>query len=79
MKQQANPDDDLPDDADDAWLPAPPADPEQQTKTVPLPLALQGPAATAWQLITDADCTEEQIDAVALLALDLQKTLRCPT
>ena len=82
MKQQAAPDDDngdgtasacQPGDADDAWLPAPPADPDQQTKVVPLPLALQGPAATAWQLVTDAECTEEQIDAVALLALDLQK------
>ncbi len=40
---------------------------------VPLPLALQGPAAAAWQLVTDAKCTEEQVDAVALLAPPLQK------
>ena len=73
MKQQAAPDGDDCDNADDAWLPVLPADPDQQTKTVPLQLAQQGPAATAWQLITDAGCTEEQIDAVALLAWDLEK------
>ena len=40
---------------------------------VPLPLAMQGPAAVAQKLLTDAACTEEQIDAVALLALSMQK------
>ena len=34
---------------------------------------MQGPAAVAWKLVTDAECTEEQIDAVALFALSLQK------
>ena len=38
-----------------------------------MPLAQQGPAAVAWQLVTDARCTEEQIDAVAFVALALQK------
>ena len=46
-----------------------PADPE----IVPLPLAMQGPAVVALKLLRDANCTEEQIDAVALLALSLQK------
>ena len=40
---------------------------------VPLLLAMQGPAAVAWKLLSDNACTEEQIDAVALLALSLQK------
>ena len=40
---------------------------------VPLPLAMQGPAAVARKLLADASCTEEQIDAVALLALSIQK------
>ena len=34
---------------------------------------MQGPAAVARKLLTDANCTEEQVDAVALLALSLQK------
>ena len=34
---------------------------------------MQGPAAVALKLLTDATCTEEQIDAVALLALSMQK------
>ena len=38
-----------------------------------MPLAMQGPAAVALKLLTDATCTEEQIDAVALLALSMQK------
>ena len=46
-----------------------PAEPEW----APLPLAMQGPAAVALKLLTDATCTEEQIDAVALLALSMQK------
>ena len=46
-----------------------PAEPQ----LVPLPLAMQGPGAVALKLLTDAECTEEQIDAVSLLALSLQK------
>ena len=56
----------------DTWAPstaAQPAEPE----LVPLPLAMQGPAAVAWKLLTDATCTEEQIDAVALLASAFQQ------
>ena len=34
---------------------------------------MQGPAGVAWKLLTDAQCTEEQIDAVALLAHSMQK------
>ena len=40
-----------------------------------MPLAMQGPAAVAWKLVTDANSTKEQKDAVALYALSLQK--RC--
>ena len=40
---------------------------------MPLSLAMQGPGACAWQLVTETQCTEEQIDAVALLALSMQK------
>ena len=77
MKQQGNQDETHPDDTGDAWLPdagvPQPADTHVKTKVVPLPLALQGPAAAAWQLLCDARSTEEQIDAVALLALSMQK------
>ena len=77
MKQQGNPDENQVEDADDAWLPdggaAQPTSADITAKVVPLPVALQGPAAAAWQLVSDASCTEEQIDAVALLALSLQK------
>ena len=34
---------------------------------------MQGPAAVAWKLLTDAKCTEEQMDAVALVASALQQ------
>ena len=34
---------------------------------------MQGPAAVALQLVSDAKCTQEQTDAVALLALSMQK------
>ena len=72
-KQQSRGHDDL-DDADaggsvlliDASQPAEP-------QLAPLPLAMQGPAAVARKLAGDANCTEEQTDAVALLALSLQK------
>ena len=76
-KQQGNSDQNQVEDGDDAWLPdggsAQPTVADITVKVVPLPLALQGPAAVAWQLLSDATCTEEQIDAVALLALSLQK------
>jgi hypothetical protein len=64
------------DDCGDAWLPsgaAQPTDQVAEATLVPLPLAMQGPAAVAWQLLQDAESTEEQIDAVSLLALSLQK------
>ena len=79
-KKQLNANEVTVDDSGDAWLPA--GDPsnapqlaaeERDVEVVPLPLALQGPAAVAWKLLQDAACTEEQIDAVALLALSLQK------
>ena len=77
MKQQGNLDESQVEDADDAWLPdggaAQATGADITVKVVPLPLALQGPAAAAWQLVSDASCTEEQIDAVALLALSMQK------
>ena len=34
---------------------------------------MQGQAAVALKLLTNTTCTEEQIDAVALLALSMQK------
>ena len=34
---------------------------------------MQGPGAVALKLLRDANCTEEQIDAVALLAYSMQK------
>ena len=40
---------------------------------VPLSLANQGPAAVTLKLLTDAQCTEEQIDAVALMARSMQR------
>ena len=39
---------------------------------IPLPLLMQGPAAVAWHLVEKAGCTEEQRDAVALLALNME-------
>ena len=59
------------DDQEDFNIPSSvpqPAEPQW----VPLSLANQGPAAVALKLLTDADCTEEQIDAVALMALAMQ-------
>jgi len=50
-----------------------PAEDEQSPILVPLALALQGPAAAAWELLKAAKSTEEQIDAVALFALSLQQ------
>ena len=40
---------------------------------VPLPLAMRGPAAVARQLLVDANCTGEQMDTLALMALSLQR------
>ena len=89
-KKQLNADDVTVDDFGDAWMSNSgyqQDEEERDVEVVPLPLALQGPGAVAWQLLQDASCTEEQIDAVALLALSLQKrfdarpdkkTLLCP-
>ena len=46
---------------------------QEEAVLVPLTLAMQGPAGVAWQLVQDAGCTEEQTDAIALLADSLQK------
>ncbi len=76
QKKQASPDGVTVPDAEDDWLPrgAPQPDAEDaQPELVPQPLAMQGPAAVAWNLVSSAQCTEEQIDAVALFALSLQK------
>ena len=37
-------------------------------KWVDMPLVMQGPGAYAWHLLQKASCSEEQIDAVSLLA-----------
>ena len=50
-----------------------PASDDQLPILVPLPLAMQGPGKAAWKLVTDAECTGEQTDAVALLALSMEK------
>ena len=60
------------DDPDDFNMPSGAAQPAEP-QLVPLALANQGPAAVALQLLTDAGSTEEQIDAVALIALSMQK------
>ena len=76
QKKQASPDGETLPDAGGDWLPSDalqPADEDAQPELVPQLLAMQGPAAVAWKLVTDAECTEEQIDAVALFALSLQK------
>ncbi len=65
-------DEDLADDVGD--IPTPYGAPEPvEPRVVPLALAAQGPAAVARKLLADATCTEEQVDAVALLAHSLQK------
>ena len=43
-----------------------------QVELVPLPLRMQGPAAVAWHLCQLANLNEEQVDAVALVARQLQ-------
>jgi len=75
-KRQINGGDITIDDCGDSWQPSGASQPAQEdtdVAIVPLPLAMQGPAAVAWHLIEDAGCTEEQIDAVSLVALSLQK------
>ena len=75
-KKQINGGDITIDDSGDAWQPSSasqPAEEDTDVALVPLPLAMRGPAAVAWHLLEDAGCTEEQIDAVSLLALSLQK------
>ena len=59
------------DDQEDFNIPSSVSQPAEP-QWVPLSLANQGPAAVALKLLTDADCTEEQIDAVALMALPMQ-------
>ena len=73
-KKQMQPDDEV-DNNSDAYLPSSAWCDEQDTGVaiVPEPIAMQGPAVVAWQLLQKAGCTEEQIDAVSLLALSLQK------
>jgi len=51
----------------------PAATDDQSLRLIPLSLAMQGPGAAAWELVTSAKCTDEQIDAVALLAQSMQK------
>ena len=59
-------------DDGDSWLPLI-SDEAAVPTVVDMPVLMQGPAAVASHLLKKAKCTEEQIDAVALLALSLQK------
>ena len=77
-KKQMHGNDDVADDGGDfqptaSGAPQPTEEEEAEAVLVPLPLAMQGPAAVAWHLLQDAGCTEEQQDAIALLALSLQE------
>ena len=72
LKKEQGGDEDHADEPSEVSAAAHPTE-DPEAILVPLPLTLQGPAAVAWQLLTDAHSTEEQIDAVALLALPLQK------
>ena len=75
-KKQINGGDITIDDSGDAWQPSgasQPAEEDTAAALVPLPLAMRGPAAVAWHLLEVAGSTEEQTDAVSLLALSLQK------
>ena len=73
IKKQAqlgvDPEDALAEDIDGAFQPMA----EQSVVAVPLPLAMLGPGACAWKLLTDSGSNDEQIDAVALMALSLEK------
>ncbi|MCP4003312.1 MAG: hypothetical protein GY725_03870, partial [bacterium] len=72
-KQQTGGEENLDDaDANGSMWPSS-ASQQAEPQLVPLPLAIQGPAVVARKLLEDDDCTEEQTDAVALLALSLQK------
>ncbi|MCP4006488.1 MAG: hypothetical protein GY725_20105, partial [bacterium] len=72
-KQQTGGEENLDDaDANGSMWPSSASQPAEP-QLVPVPLAMQGPAAVARKLLEDNNCTEEQIDAVALLALSLQK------
>ena len=48
-------------------------EPNAQLEIVPLPLRFQGPAAVAWHLSNQASLNEEQRDAVALVARQIQR------
>ena len=75
-KKQVNGNDVVLDEGGDEWLPngAPqPVADDARPRLVPVPDAMKGPKFVAWNLAREANCTEEQIDAVALLALSLQK------
>ena len=60
------------DDEKDPWAPGGAPQPAEPT-WVPLALAQLGPGAVAQKLLADSKSTEEQIDAVALLALSMQQ------
>ena len=69
-KKQEAPDDDA--NEDDFNMPSSASQPAEP-QLVPVSLANQGPAVVALKLLTDSSRTEEQIDAVALVALSMQK------
>ena len=46
---------------------------DRHCEWVPVSLLMEGPGAVAWHLLGKAACTEEQKDAVALLAWSMQK------
>ena len=75
-KKQVNGNDVVLDEGGDEWLPngAPqPVADVARPLLVSVPDAMKGPKFVAWNLAREANCTEKQIDAVALLALSLQK------
>ena len=74
-KKQLHGNEDIDDDGGDFQPTASgaPQPADEEAVLVPLTLAMQGPAAVAWHLVQEAGCTEEQVDAIALLALSLQK------
>ena len=72
-KQEATAKDEDDDDDEDCFNMRSSATQSAEPQWVPLSLASQGPAAVALKLLQDAQCTEEQTDAVALMALPMQK------
>ena len=48
-------------------------DADATVAVIPLPLRMQGPSAVAWHLCQAANLNEEQVDAVALVARQLQQ------